>query len=483
MLGRNGVGKSSLLRAIVGHQPISRRQHPLERPGLGTPRRPTTAPGAASPMCRRVARSSRCSASRKIWRPASPRCRARTAASRRRSTTSFRCLQSMLGRRGGDLSGGQQQQLAIARALVTRPRLLVLDEPTEGIQPSIIKDIGRAIDYLRRKGEMAILLVEQYFEFARDLCDTFAVMERGQVVMAGDKREHGREAMFVTISPSEIASTSRAAGPPRPTCAAAGGVRVRLRRNPAWHGMPPVLAESGGYRVRFPKGGICEAVLINTGGGMAGGDRMAVGMRLAAGAEAVVTTQSAEKIYRTQRAATEIDVRSRSSRAQAASIWLPQETILFSESRVRRDVRHCARRRRLAHLRRERRLRSHRQGRDHGARRLPRPLARSPRRHAHLRGGRPARRRYRPAASAQGHWRRARALSPLSSYVAPTRRRASMRRARRSPMRTSRMRRQRLERHAGRPLPFANAQALRAGPSLVSLNGSAARPMPRSWQT
>ncbi len=99
----------------------------------------------------------------------------------------FPVLKDMLGRRGGDLSGGQQQQLAIARALVTRPKLLVLDEPTEGIQPSIIKDIGRAIDYLRRKGEMAILLVEQYFEFARDLCDTFAVMERGQVVVAGDK--------------------------------------------------------------------------------------------------------------------------------------------------------------------------------------------------------------------------------------------------------------------------------------------------------
>ena len=91
----------------------------------------------------------------------------------------------MLGRRGGDLSGGQQQQLAIARALVTQPQLLVLDEPTEGIQPSIIKDIGRAIAYLRGQGQMAILLVEQYFDFARALADTFAVMERGEVVLAG----------------------------------------------------------------------------------------------------------------------------------------------------------------------------------------------------------------------------------------------------------------------------------------------------------
>ncbi len=99
----------------------------------------------------------------------------------------FPVLKDMLNRRGGDLSGGQQQQLAIGRALVTRPSLLVLDEPTEGIQPSIIKDIGRAIEYLRNKGDMAILLVEQYFEWARDLCDTFAVMDRGQVVLAGEK--------------------------------------------------------------------------------------------------------------------------------------------------------------------------------------------------------------------------------------------------------------------------------------------------------
>ena len=186
VLGRNGVGKSSLLRAIVGQQPISGgsirwngrdlgRLPPYERARLGI---------AYVPQ------------GREIFPLLSVKENLETgfASVRRESrrTSSeiydlFPVLQSMLGRRGGDLSGGQQQQLAIARALVTRPRLLVLDEPTEGIQPSIIKDIGRAIDYLRRKGEMAILLVEQYFEFARDLCDTFAVMERGQVVMAGDK--------------------------------------------------------------------------------------------------------------------------------------------------------------------------------------------------------------------------------------------------------------------------------------------------------
>jgi urea transport system ATP-binding protein len=101
----------------------------------------------------------------------------------------FPMLQSMMHRRGGDLSGGQQQQLAIARALVMRPKVLVLDEPTEGIQPSIIKDIGRAILYLKSKGDMAIILVEQYFEFARDLCDDFIVLDRGQVVLSGTKAE------------------------------------------------------------------------------------------------------------------------------------------------------------------------------------------------------------------------------------------------------------------------------------------------------
>jgi len=95
-------------------------------------------------------------------------------------------LKEMLTRRGGDLSGGQQQQLAIARALVTRPRLLILDEPTEGIQPSIIKDIERVIRLLTERGDMAILLVEQYFDFARALADIYAVMDRGEVVMDGE---------------------------------------------------------------------------------------------------------------------------------------------------------------------------------------------------------------------------------------------------------------------------------------------------------
>ncbi len=101
--------------------------------------------------------------------------------------TLFPVLKDMLRRRGGDLSGGQQQQLAIGRALVTRPSLLILDEPTEGIQPSIIKQIEEIIRMLADRGDMAMVLVEQYFEFARDLADSFAVLDRGEIVLSGDR--------------------------------------------------------------------------------------------------------------------------------------------------------------------------------------------------------------------------------------------------------------------------------------------------------
>jgi urea transport system ATP-binding protein len=100
-------------------------------------------------------------------------------------------MREMLGRRGGDLSGGQQQQLALGRALVTRPKLLVLDEPTEGIQPSIIKDIERVIRLLRDRGDMAILLVEQYLDFARGLADHLSVMDKGEIVLSGTPADLG----------------------------------------------------------------------------------------------------------------------------------------------------------------------------------------------------------------------------------------------------------------------------------------------------
>src|SRR5881398_3822713 len=105
----------------------------------------------------------------------------------------FPVLKKMLGRRGGDLSGGQQQQLAIGRALAMSPRLLILDEPTEGIQPSIIKEIERAIRTLAATGEMAILLVEQYYEFARSLADQYLVMERGEIVARGSGSDMERD--------------------------------------------------------------------------------------------------------------------------------------------------------------------------------------------------------------------------------------------------------------------------------------------------
>src|SRR6056297_37445 len=107
----------------------------------------------------------------------------------------FPVLREMEGRRGGDLSGGQQQQLAIGRALVTRPKLLLLDEPTEGIQPNIIQQIGNVIHQLRDEGEMAILLVEQYFEFAYDLADRFYVMGRGSICFAAKKSETTKDAV------------------------------------------------------------------------------------------------------------------------------------------------------------------------------------------------------------------------------------------------------------------------------------------------
>ena len=112
----------------------------------------------------------------------------------------FPVLKEMQNRRGGDLSGGQQQQLAIARALSTRPKLLLMDEPTEGIQPNIIQMIGEVIKKLRAEGRMAIVLVEQYFDFAYDLADRFTVLRRGEVIAAGTKAEISREALLESVS-------------------------------------------------------------------------------------------------------------------------------------------------------------------------------------------------------------------------------------------------------------------------------------------
>jgi urea transport system ATP-binding protein len=192
VMGRNGVGKTSLLRAIVGQKPISGGEILWEGKLLGrmAPHERAKAGIAYVPQGREV--FPLLSVKENLETGYAP------LARRERHVPDyvfdlFPVLKDMLRRRGGDLSGGQQQQLAIGRALVTRPRLLVLDEPTEGIQPSIIKDIGRAIEWLRAQGTMAVLLVEQYFDFAHELADRFAVMDRGEIVASGTQSEMGSE--------------------------------------------------------------------------------------------------------------------------------------------------------------------------------------------------------------------------------------------------------------------------------------------------
>ena len=188
VLGRNGVGKTSLLRAIIGLQSIATGQikwHGEDITRLSSHDR-ARRNIAYVPQGREIFPLLTVEENLRTGFAALPKPLRNIPDD---VFELFPILQDMLARRGGDLSGGQQQQLAIARALVTRPRLILLDEPTEGIQPSIIKEIERVIRHLRGKGEMAILLVEQYFDFARGLADSYTVMDRGSVVLAGDKED------------------------------------------------------------------------------------------------------------------------------------------------------------------------------------------------------------------------------------------------------------------------------------------------------
>ncbi len=183
LLGRNGVGKTTLLKCLMGLLPIRN----------GGIRWDGTDIAALPPYARAAMGIAYVPQGRDIFPrlTVAENLRMGLATQPRGSETPaylfemFPILGSMLDRRGGDLSGGQQQQLAIARALSMKPRLLILDEPTEGIQPSIIKDIERAIRTLVAKGEMAILLCEQYYDFAKALADHYVVMSRGEVVKAG----------------------------------------------------------------------------------------------------------------------------------------------------------------------------------------------------------------------------------------------------------------------------------------------------------
>ena len=199
IMGTNGVGKTSLLKAIAGVHPRSGGTLALDGQAVGR-----VAPQA---MARRGL--GYVPQGRMIFPLLTVRENMETAfAVLPRSERFipdeiyelFPILKEFLNRRGGDLSGGQQQQLAIARAMLMKPKLLLLDEPTEGIQPNIIAQIGRVIKYLRDTKGMAIVLVEQYFDFAHDLGDRFYVLKRGAVAMSGTKDELGREALRAVVS-------------------------------------------------------------------------------------------------------------------------------------------------------------------------------------------------------------------------------------------------------------------------------------------
>ncbi|MEO3414875.1 urea ABC transporter ATP-binding subunit UrtE [Roseovarius sp. CAU 1744] len=199
VMGTNGVGKTSLMRAIAGSHPRSDGRLVLDGEDLGKlPAHALAKKGiAVVPQGREIFP---------------------LLTVRENLETGFACLpkaehvvpeeifdlfpilREFLGRRGGDLSGGQQQQLAIARALITKPKLLLLDEPTEGIQPNIIQQIGRVIELLRDRGDMAIVLVEQYFDFAFDLADRIVVLKRGEVIFSGDKSSITREQLLPKVS-------------------------------------------------------------------------------------------------------------------------------------------------------------------------------------------------------------------------------------------------------------------------------------------
>lgn len=200
VLGRNGVGKTSLMRVVVGLHKVSRGRVLWDGEDLTyQPPHARAKRGIAYvPQGREIFPLLTVEENLKTGFACLPKKQRRISDE---VFELFPVLKEMLRRRGGDLSGGQQQQLAIARALVIRPRLLVLDEPTEGLQPSIIKEIEKVIHFLASRGDMAILLVEQYYDFARALADRITVMDKGRVVLSGetDDLEEANVRRYLTV--------------------------------------------------------------------------------------------------------------------------------------------------------------------------------------------------------------------------------------------------------------------------------------------
>jgi urea transport system ATP-binding protein len=198
LLGRNGVGKTTLLKCLMGLVPAASGSIGFEGQDLtrAAPHERVRAGIGYVPQGREIFPRLTVQENLEMGLATRPR----GSELPPRIFEMFPVLKQMLRRRGGDLSGGQQQQLAIGRALAMGPRLLILDEPTEGIQPSIIKDIERAIRALAESGEMAILLVEQYYDFARSLADHYLVMERGEIVMRGLGSEMEKDGVRETLS-------------------------------------------------------------------------------------------------------------------------------------------------------------------------------------------------------------------------------------------------------------------------------------------
>jgi urea transport system ATP-binding protein len=194
LLGRNGVGKTTLLKSIMGLLPVTGGEVRFDGKDVTRARPEVRARAGIGyvPQGREIFPHLTVRENLLVGLQANP--------NRRREVPEtvfalFPALKDMLNRKGGVLSGGQQQQLAIARALAAEPKLLILDEPTEGVQPSIISLIGEVLQGLKRTGGMAVLLVEQYLEFALGLADHYFVMEKGKIVLHGDSPSTDREAI------------------------------------------------------------------------------------------------------------------------------------------------------------------------------------------------------------------------------------------------------------------------------------------------